>query len=285
LLGVRRSNLMAGIQSLQQRVAPFRHHIVLFIGATLLGFILAGIASQIEPDHRITVGNTGGTLSVLVEIPDARVLVGAGPSRSHAADLIGRSTRPWDREIDLLVIPGWDDRHTPGATGLLERQSINGIAIVGLLGDEPSWTLLEREAEQRGVAIVYVDRPSNLNFDKEAQLAFSSLAQDPDGAWIRLEHLGKRIDIVDTNDIDQAVPDPRAFEGRNDHLFINMRGQNSPNDLSPIVLVVPEPFWQRDFDRIDSPYFVSLARNEHLRIHLSENEIRLPLDAVSTRPD
>jgi hypothetical protein len=276
---------VTGLQYLQRRFAPFHHLAVLLVGAASVGAILAGIASQIEPDNRITIGNTGGTLSVLVELQDTRVLVGAGPSRSHAADLIGRSTRPWDREIDLLIIPGWDDRHAPGAIGLLERESIDGIAVVGLPGDEPSWTLLEREAEQRGVAIAYLDRPSNLDLDDEVHFAFSGLAEGSEGAWVRLEHRGKRIDIVDTDDVDSAAPDPRSFERRNDHLLINVRGQNSPRELSPDVLVIPEPFWQRDFAEIDSPYFVSLARNEQLRIHLSDNEIRLPLDAVSIRPD
>jgi hypothetical protein len=249
------------------------------------GVFLAGAVLRYEPAQQISIGNTAGSLSVLVELSEARLLVGAGPSRAHAADLIGRTTRPWDRQIDLLVLPGWDDQHVAGAMGLLERRSVSGIAILGLPDEHPTWTLLERDAEQRDVPIVYVDRPATLAIDSSTEIAFSGISGESSGAWVRIQHEGKLIDIVDSDKALTALPVQFAIDAQNNHVVISTRDQMIPATLTPEVAIVPEPFWQSDFTDFQSDYRVTVDRNQHIQLSIQSDEIRIPLEKVTIRPE
>lgn len=268
-----------------QAVGLHRPTIIVALFALLIGTLLAGLTSRIDPSEQIVVGNTGGTLTTLINLNEARILVGAGPSRSHAADLIGRTTRPWDRDIDLLVLPGWDDHHVAGGLGLLERRAISGIAVIGLPGEEPSWTLLEREAERQDVPLVHLDRSSQLQVAEFTTLSFSEVSQNRNGSWIKVAHHGKHIDIVDSADASTATPDPQALPSAAGHVLINTRGQSAPDGNSPDLLASPSPFWQQDFSEIASPYWVSIDRNEHVRLTLGPHEVRIPIDDIDLRPD
>ena len=265
----------------QRLVRPHGRTVLVIVVAIVAGGFLAGVASRIDAGERVVIGNTGGTLTTMLELSGARILVGAGPSRSHAADLIGRSTRPWDRQIDLLVLPGWDHRHVPGALGLIERGVIDGIAVIGIPGDEPSWTILEREAEQRELPVIHLNRPAQVRLGDHSSLSFSTSAgSSSDGAWIRLEHNGKLFDIVDSDESDSAEPDPRALPPGGEHIFINTRNQGSPEDPAPELLVMPAPHWQHDFGEIASPYSLAISRNEHEVITLTDDAFRLSLDSA-----
>lgn len=273
------------IDRVQMPLASYRWTIGAVLLATISGAVLAGVAMRIEPDERIVTGNTSGTLTTLLDLNAGRIMVGAGPSRSHAADLLGRSTRPWDRTIDLLVLPGWDDTHVPGALGLIERQSVSGIAVVGIPGDEPSWTLLEREVERRDIRIRYLDSTSKLSLSEHSALTFSLLGSDQPGGWIRLAHYDKLIDIVDARDSASGTPDIRAMSTDDTHVRINLRDHHQPLHATPELLIFPQPFWNQDFEEIASPYVVEVDRNEHVTISLKPEELSLPLQVVDVRPD
>jgi hypothetical protein len=280
---------MSRILDLLQRVRRFANPHRELISITLISIaaavILAGLVNRIQPDERVVVGNTGGTLTTLIELQEARILVGAGPSRSHSADLLGRTTRPWDRDIELLILPGWDDHHVSGALGLLERRTVNGIAIVGLPGAEPLWTILEREAESRGVELTYIDRASQLKVSSTSALLISPIDGIDDGAWVRLDHQGKRIDVLDTGNVDLARPDRSSMQPGGEHVIVNTRGHRSPGAMKPPLLMTPRPYWQSDFAEISADKWAPVDRNEHVTLTLEADQIRLPLESVQFRPD
>lgn len=280
-----RTLFKAVFHRLRMPIAPYRWTIGAILLAIISGAVLAGIAIRIEPDERIVIGNTSGTLTTLLDLHAGRIMVGAGPSRSHAADLLGRSTRPWDRTIDLLVLPGWDDTHVPGALGLIERQSVSGIAVVGIPGDEPSWTLLEREAERRDIRIRYLDSTSKLSLSEHTALSFSLLGNVQPGGWIRLAHYDKLIDMVDARDSASGTPDIRTMSTDDTHVRINLRDHHQPLHATPELLIFPQPLWNHDFQEIASPYMVEVDRNEHVTLSLKPEEFSLPLQAVDVRPD
>jgi hypothetical protein len=267
------------------RLRPFTPTIITLLALILTGSTLGAAVSRMEPSDHLRIGNAAGTLTTLIEYSNQRVLVGAGGSRAHAADFVGRATQPWDREVDLLVIPGWDEHHVPGALGLLERRSVLGIAVVGLPDEDPLWTLLERESENQDVPLRYLDRPGQVLLGKDGALILSEVRGDEPGMIVRLETKGRRIDIIDARDAVRAEPPQDTMSVDNRHLVISTRSQHVPSVFSPELTVVPEAFWPGDFEEFSSPYRVSLARNENLTVTLSNESIRVPLDQVEIRGD
>lgn len=225
------------------------------------------------------MGNTAGTLTTMVETGDSRILVGAGPTRAHAADLIGRTTRPWDRVIDLMIIPGWDDSHAVGALGMLERRSVHSIAVLGLPGNEPVWTMLERRAQADDIRLRYLSSTHRLALSPDVELRLSSLGQGI-GAWVRMDYHGMRVDVLDTEDVSGAAPPEAHFQLRNEHLVVNMRSQRAPGFAEPRLLIRPMPFYRDEFQEPHAEFVREIDRNDQLRIELSEGEIRLPLKGV-----
>ena len=256
--------------------------------AALAGVIASGILGaliiqQIDPDDRIRIGNTAGSLSSMIEVGDERILIGAGPTRSHAADLIGRSSRPWDRTIDLLVIPGWDDFHATGAMGLLERREIAGIAVVGIPGEAPVWTLLEREAQETDIPLRYLSGIKSLKFGNESFLTMSPLENTDDsqvGSWIRLDHEGARFDFVDGASNEELGPVSPLISRNNDHVVIAMRSGLEIDLQTPLVRVQPEPFHRGEFAESPHDFHIDLPRNDHVTLNVEAGAIRAPIDMI-----
>ncbi len=272
------SSLRTFSQSLWRWLEPYVSSILIVAGATILGVSLAIIAQFIEPGDRVVVGNTAGTLTVLIESNQQRLLIGAGPSRSHAADLIGRSTRPWDRTVDLLILPGWDDHHVAGAIGLIERRSIDSIAVIGIPGNEPAWTLLERASSDFDIPLRYVDHPSSLDLDSRTSLLMSELDGDRDGAWLRFDYQGMAVDVIDSAETARARPDPRAADPVDDHLVISTRRVALPDASSPSVGIVAQPHWDFEFTELDAQYLASIDRNDRLTIGIDTERFRIHQD-------
>jgi hypothetical protein len=259
--------------------------ILIILALLLTGATAAAATSRMQPSDSIRVGNASGTLTTLIEYSNKRVLVGAGGSRSHAADFVGRATRPWDREIDLLILPGWDEHHVSGALGLIERRSVLGIAVIGLPDEHPLWTMLERESERRDIPLRYFARPSHVSLGKNGKLMLAETSGDGPGMIVRLDADGRRIDIVDAHDARSVEPPHDALPGVNRHVVVSSRSQQIPSIFSPELTIVPEAFWAGDYEGFSSPYRVSLARNESLLIELSENAISVPLESVDVRAE
>jgi hypothetical protein len=245
----------------------------------LLALLIVILIQFTETGDRLIVGNTGGSLSVLLEIGDERILVGAGPTRSHAADFVGRATRPWDGQIDLLVLPGWDDYHATGALGLMERRDVSGIVVVGLPGENPIWTLLEREAQRQDVPIRFIERAHQLGLVCDTELTLVDLSEvGQTGAWIRLEHQRARFDFVDAEEISSASPPSSVMQGSNEHIVVTMRSHEMPAQLTPVVAIRPQPFLSFEFSENDADFVANVPRNERVVVQLEDRQIRIPLD-------
>lgn len=267
-------------QQLAQWLGPHTLTVILVLGSSVAGAILALIAHSIEPDDRIVIGNTAGSLTVLIESGQQRVMIGAGPSRSHAADLTGRATRPWDRTIDLLILPGWDEHHVPGALGLLERRSIDSIAVVGLPGEDPAWTMLERAATASSIPLRYVSRPSSLDIADNSQLLVAELPGNDEGMWTRFSSDNLHVDVFDSNQMANAQIDARIARLIDDHVTVSMRTTAIPAGSKPSVAIVPQPHWQNEFIGMDAHFWSGIDRNESLVISLDGDEIRIPQKQV-----
>jgi hypothetical protein len=244
--------------------------------------VALGLPARASPD-RVVTGNAAGTLVVMIEVHGHRALVGAGPTRSHAADFVGRSTRPWDRHIDLLLLPGWDDRHVTGAIGLIERHEVSGIAVIGLPGTDPLWTLLEREAQWRGIEVRFLDGDHRLEIDRDAMYTLVGLTESAGagGALVRLDTGGKRIDVIDS-DRNATLLIDRANDGAGSaHVSIMTRPIRQPATTGSTLTVRPEPFLGQEFQPVDSRFIADLARNDRVAMRLDEDSIRVPLDRVS----
>jgi hypothetical protein len=272
--------LWGRFQQLNQWLGPHSLTLVIIAISSVAGVVLALIAQSINPEDRIVVGNTAGSLTVVIETGQSRIMIGAGPSRSHAADLAGRATRPWDRSIDLLIIPGWDDYHVPGVLGLIERRSVEGIAIIGLPGEDPAWTILERAATASDVPLRYVSNPSRLELPNNNSLLVAELAGEQEGIWARFTTSKFHIDVFDGYQLHDAQIDPRIAQLLDDTVTISMRSTALPSGSTPAVAVVPQPHWQRDFTGVDANFWAGVDRNEALVISLGAEELRIPQESI-----
>jgi hypothetical protein len=267
------------LKSLIPRLRPYGPVTAITLIAILLGFGGYTYVESRSTDGRIVIGNTAGSLTAIVEYGDDRVMIGAGPTRAHAADLLGRSTVPWDRSVDLLIIPGWDDFHATGALGLLERHAVRDIAVIGIPGEDPIWTLLEREAQEQDVAIRFFDREQTLELDDNIEFMFASGSHEAAGTWVQLLYGGALIQLADTTTTSHPV-NPALPWASDPHVFIAMRSGTVSSETPARVLVQPEPFIRHEIEDLMAEYVADIPRNERLELTLDEGTIRLPLDSV-----
>ena len=86
---------------------------------------------------RITVLPVGDGITYLIEDGDGRrILVGGGASDA-ALRAFSERTRPWDRRLDLLVLPPPFRDHLPGATELVRRTTVGRVIELGGPGAKP----------------------------------------------------------------------------------------------------------------------------------------------------
>jgi len=237
----------------------------------LLGTVLGTAASQLRPTDRLLVGGTGRTLSVLLVTDRAEVLIGGGTDPNDAADFVDRSTVPWQRPLELLIVPAWDPEHVPGALGIIERGNAHSIVVWGEAGNEPAWTVLERRAQTAGVSLEWIREPAVIPIDATTRLVLQAL---PNGGAICLERGELRVVIVDTGG------ELSSSACRQSAATISLRRTITPE--SPL-LVRPRPLRASELAS-DAPYEVRLERGERLTIRLRDGELRLPLGALLNVP-
>ncbi|WP_448575266.1 hypothetical protein [Thermomicrobium sp.] len=237
----------------------------------LLGTVLGTAASQLRPTDRLVVGGTGRTLSVLLVTDRTEVLIGGGTDPNDAADFVDRSTVPWQRPLELLVVPAWDPEHIPGALGIIERGNAHAIVVWGQAGNEPAWTVLERRAQTAGISFEWIRGAAVIPIDATTRLL---LETRPNGGVICLERGELRVVIVDTG----GEQPSRAC--RQSAATISLRRTITPEAR---LLVRPRPLRASELASA-APYEVQLERGERLTIRLRDAELRLPLDALLTDP-
>lgn len=250
---------------------------LLLAGGLALGLVAGWQLTWWSLGDRLVIGGTGQELSVLLELDGRRIVIGGGSSRSDLVDFVDRSTLPWDRQIDLLIVPAWDEQHLPGALELVTRGRVRRLALLGLPGNEPAWTALERAAQRRGVAVTFIAEPHRVTL---AESAWLTLHPSSDGS----EDPGVHV-LIRLGEVQVAVVDaPRGNGGHwraiaRSHLLVTLR--QPPGELGPVPLLArPSPRRPSDFEPIEAQHEITLDRGRRVTLRFSDEELRIPLEAV-----
>lgn len=124
--------------------------------AIVVGIGLGWAGAGWEGRDRLTVGNTGNSLSTLIHVDGRTVVVGGSTWQDELTEFVDRSTLPWQRYVHLLVVPAADDDLALGALALVERGDVGSVAVLGTPGEAPVWTRLERAAQDQGIEYEYL---------------------------------------------------------------------------------------------------------------------------------
>lgn len=236
------------------------------------GLLFSSFASSYQPNGHIVVGGTGRTLSVVFLLGDREIIVGGGSVPNDVVELADRSTVPWQRPYELLIVPSWDTEHVPGALSLIERGAIRSVAIVGPVKSDPVWTILERQAELHHTAVRFLTAPSRLLLDQNTTLEFLP-SEVGLVACLRSGSL-----VVEVRD--QRVSAQLPANCGQSAAVVSLR-QSSLADAP--LLIRPRP--RRAQELVNSArYEIQLDRGERVTLRLGASELRVRRDKVVTAP-
>lgn len=267
---------------------PARHPSVLPVIAAILIGALVGAGSgdwvaRAESGDQIVVGNTGTTLSSVIRVGGSIVVIGGGSTRTGLADLVGRSTVPWNRHVDLLILPGWDDQQSIGALGLLQRGGVRRLVVVGQPGTTAVWTALEQEAARDTIPLDVVSGENDVAISPDVEL---DLAGDQTGTSETAQFFLASLHYHDSmlSFIDASKDGVKAMSAANAsvvraHLLIAMRPPATLQARED-VLLQPTEASAGDVTPENTSYAGEIRQGAHLVIHLRPEEIRLPLADV-----
>ena len=86
---------------------------------------------------RITVLPTADGITYLIEDDDGRRIIVGGGATDGALRAFSERTPPWDRRVDLLVLPPPFRDHLPGATEIVRRTNVRRVIELGGPGGKP----------------------------------------------------------------------------------------------------------------------------------------------------
>lgn len=86
---------------------------------------------------RITVLPTADAITYLIEDDDGRRIIVGGGATDGALRAFSERTLPWDRRVDLLVLPPPFRDHLPGATEIVRRTNVQRVIELGGPGGKP----------------------------------------------------------------------------------------------------------------------------------------------------
>src|SRR3954452_23019128 len=86
---------------------------------------------------QITVLPTADGITYLIEDGDGRRIIVGGGAADGALRAFSERTMPWDRRIDLLVLPPPFRDHLPGATEIVRRADVKRVIELGGPGGKP----------------------------------------------------------------------------------------------------------------------------------------------------
>lgn len=236
------------------------------------GLLFSSFASSYQPNGHIVVGGTGRTLSVVFLLGDREIIVGGGSVPNDVVELADRSTVPWQRPYELLIVPSWDTEHVPGALSLIERGAIRSVAIVGPVKSDPVWTILERQAELHHTSVRFITAPSRLLLDQNTTL---ELLPSEVGlvACLRSGSL-----VVEVRD--QRVSAQLPANCGQSAAVVSLRQSSLAH--APL-LIRPRP--RRAQELVNSArYEIQLDRGERVTLRLGASELRVRRDKVVTAP-
>ncbi len=244
------------------------------------GEVLAGAGSS----DRVVVGNTGGTLSAVIQVNGALIVVGGGNARTDLADLVGRSTVPWRRHVNLLVVPGWDDQQAIGALGLIERGGVREVVVVGTPTGSAVSRALQQSAAERGIPLSVITGHNSVQIATgvSLDLVAGQPSSGPTAEYVigDLHYFDCSITIVDASKdgMKSMIGDKVTIERT--HLLVEMRTLPSFQSQTDVIL---QPRAETGVALTDSAasYVGEIKGGQRMTVRLSQHELRLPLDQLS----
>lgn len=119
-------------------VSPWGTNGVTFVVALALALPLSIGLNRPSGPARITVLPTADAVTYLIEDGDGRRIIVGGGASDGALRAFSERTRPWDRRLDLLVLPPPFRDHLPGATDIVRRTQTGRVIELGGPGTKPS---------------------------------------------------------------------------------------------------------------------------------------------------
>ena len=86
---------------------------------------------------RITVLPVGDAITYLIEDDDGRRIIVGGGGTDAALRAFSERTWPWERRVDMLVLPPPFRDHLPGATEIVRRTAVGRVIELGGPGAKP----------------------------------------------------------------------------------------------------------------------------------------------------
>lgn len=266
------------------RCLPVKLLWLLMPASLVVGVGLGWFMSSLDDGNRIAIGNSGKTLSVVVRDEGALIVVGGGTSRTDLADLVDRSTLPWHRQVDLLIL-GTNGDQALGALDLIQRGGVSTVLVAGIPESEPVWDLVDHEAARHHVNVKYVDRAMRVHVTKK--LTIDSVPVDPNSekgsaaALVRLRAGLLRFTWVNGLSTDSRLTagDP-LYELRSNVLIDSDGGKIPALSINPELSIQPAAVRAGSVQTIPSRFTATLDSGDQLQLRFSENELRLPQDRV-----
>ena len=119
-------------------VSPWSTNGVTFVVALALVLPLSIGLNRPAGPARITVLPTADAVTYLIEDGDGRRIIVGGGASDGALRAFSERTRPWDRRLDLLVLPPPFRDHLPGATDIVRRTQTGRVIELGGPGTKSS---------------------------------------------------------------------------------------------------------------------------------------------------
>jgi hypothetical protein len=159
---------------------------------------------------------TGSHVTILLVTDSSRTLITNSSDRAATRSAIGYLARPWEPGITTLVTPA-NDRAAIGLWEALRLPSVRQVVIIGLPGNDPLWSDIERECRERDIDLVYVGSPVTTNVDQMTLRMFPADVDQPGSMTV--EYNG----VVTAVALELTVPEISAHA-----LIANRRPESNP---------------------------------------------------------
>lgn len=112
-------------------------NVLVFVAVLALSLSLGIGLGRPSGPARITVLPTADAITYLIEDDDGRRIIVGGGGTDGALRAFSERSLPWERRVDLLVLPPPFREHLPGATDIVRRTSVERVIELGGPGAKP----------------------------------------------------------------------------------------------------------------------------------------------------
>ncbi len=247
--------------------------LVRLLGGLVLGLLTILLLLHHQASPRVVVGGAGNTLSTILVFDGRVIVLGSGSTSNDSVELADRTTLPWQRPYDLLIVPAWDTDQVTGAIGFVERRAVRSVIVAGSPNNDPAWTIVERMATARGLRFSLLTESFVVPLGNESVLEVFP-RQDVLLACLRVGVV--RISLVDAaTQAEYADPCGRAAA-----VVAFRQGVR----LGAPLVLRPEPRRATDLAPV-APYEIQLGRGERVEIRFANGELHVPLAALVSLPE